>query len=200
MKRLIEDENKTFEDIFTVTNSVKGKPIAYCSNVQELLKRIKQRRNDNPDYYKIGLDFGQGSLKLVLSALDSTEIGQKDEYKKSGVKGALILAVALETQESHESIKILLDQTDLVSSLSGENWFLSSDLKVKCSRNQNLPQNLNFQIKNVKMECDYNTSSGLDGQFDCWHWLLLDQTDLVSSLSGENWFLSSESSDLKVKW
>ena len=130
VKGKIEAGNKDYQDIFEAT-WFNDKPVIYCSDVRALILRLKTARMDNPDYYKLGSDYGQGNLKLVLSAIDSSNVkSRKCELKTTGVKQAIIIALALETSESHEALTFLFAKTNVEEALAQENWFFSSDLKV----------------------------------------------------------------------
>ncbi len=100
--------------------------ITYCNDVNGLLEYIKQNRGYSSDCTlrsKIGIDSGGGFLKVCLNLdqVDNNNLPNKkakfsykegacaSEFKDSGVKKIIILAIVEDVTESYGNLKIILD-------------------------------------------------------------------------------------------
>ena len=128
IKPKMQMENKAYKDLFQAT-TFENKPVVFCSEVKELLCRVQKSREDAPDYYRLGLDSGRGSLKMTISVMD-TKKDVMTGIKLSGVKRILVIAVAIACSETYEVIKYLFNITNVEEALDGKKWFISSDLKM----------------------------------------------------------------------
>lgn len=82
---------------------VEHRSVVMCTSIQGLIQYIKARRNADESILKIGIDGGQGSLKIVLN-IEERDRQTKKGLKDSGVRQALILALAPGIQENYENI------------------------------------------------------------------------------------------------
>ena len=74
---------------------------------------------------RIGIDGGQGSLKIIMSLFDPDDLGAKDELY-SGVNKVIVLGLVKGVSENHHNMDILFKKTDL-NSLK---CYLACDLKL----------------------------------------------------------------------
>jgi len=74
---------------------------------------------------RIGIDGGQGSLKIIMSLFDPDNLGAKDELY-SGVNKVIVLGLVKGVSENHHNMDILYNKTDL-NSLK---CYLACDLKL----------------------------------------------------------------------
>lgn len=128
------------EDFFDVTKmgvtSAKGKsylveqrPIVLCRSVEGLIEYIKARRNVDDYFLKIGIDGGQGSIKVVMCIEDKAKHQSEQRLKDSGVRQAFILALAPGIQENYENISMFWDHLQLTTL----NCFVAGECFLHCS-------------------------------------------------------------------
>lgn len=130
------------EDFFNITavdiSSSKGKtcrveqhPIVMCNSVEGLIQYVKARRNVGDCSLRVGIDGGQGSLKIVLCIEDTQQQQNHQGFKDSGVRQALILALAPGVQENYVNISKFWDHLKLTSLdcfVAGEHCFSITQL------------------------------------------------------------------------
>lgn len=115
LKSAISNMLSELEDFFSVMKcdmtSCKGKSFAIenrsvvmCTSVEGLIEYVKARRNAGEIICKIGIDGGQGSLKIIMTIEEGmSTTGLKD----SGVRKCFILALAPGIQENYKNISLL---------------------------------------------------------------------------------------------
>nr|XP_047132589.1 uncharacterized protein LOC124811278 [Hydra vulgaris] len=118
-------------------------PGVICNNVDEFVATVLRRRSLEPENVdvKIGVDGGQGYLKVTLSitlkpelevhSIEKKRVKYSDEYgfkefKYTSVHKTLVLAVLPSIDENYANIKMLLDKLKLNSL----DYSISEDLKV----------------------------------------------------------------------
>nr|XP_047135292.1 uncharacterized protein LOC124812537 [Hydra vulgaris] len=118
-------------------------PGVICDNVDEFVATVLRRRSLEPENVdvKIGVDGGQGYLKVTLSitlkpelevhSIEKKRVKYSDEYgfkefKYTSVHKTLVLAVLPSIDENYANIKMLLDKLKLNSL----DYSISEDLKV----------------------------------------------------------------------
>ena len=97
-------------------------PIVYVNDVKMLINMIIERRRIANPLVKVGLDGGQGSLKLCVSVIDLAN----PEGNANSVNDVLLLFIGYGVQENRSNIRkiwILLRMDSL-------NYILCIDLKV----------------------------------------------------------------------
>ena len=64
------------------------------ANDKDLIKEICSQRNLNPNdcLIRIGVDGGQGSVKVVMNIFDPEDMNDKTNQKLTGVNKAILLA------------------------------------------------------------------------------------------------------------
>lgn len=148
LKKFLSDNNMLFDDLFDIVEN-SGMEGVFCNDVNELIKRVSERRghDDEPVMFKLGLDSGRGSLKASISLLfagdemlesEATSGPKKGRicyedglssakiFKDNGVKKLLLLAVLPNTAEDYDSIQSFLSKLNLPPS----KFLLCADLKV----------------------------------------------------------------------
>ena len=133
--------NHYLEDLFTmetvqVTGKASGKDgkdvemeekvLVYCTDVDELVLRLIVRRelDEESMTVKVGLDGGQGSLKIGMSIMrreETTRAGRmlckegvaSKQCRLSSVNRLIILAMMLDAPENYETTKLMLDRPDM---------------------------------------------------------------------------------------
>lgn len=81
------------------------RPIVVCRSVLGLINYVKSRRNLDNVRYKIGIDGGQGSLKITLNIEECNADQRKNsKLKDSGVRRTFVIALAPNVQENYENI------------------------------------------------------------------------------------------------
>lgn len=94
---------------------VEQRPVVMCVSVEGFIGYLKARRNVEECFLKVGIDGGQGSIKVVLSIEDKQIQQGKKGFKNSGVRQARILALAPDMQENFENISKLWKHLTLAS-------------------------------------------------------------------------------------
>lgn len=87
--------------------------LVYCRSVPGLIAYIKGRRNIIDARLLIGIDGGQGSLKIILNIDDMQENSTQSDRKDFGVKRCFILALVEDVQENFENVAKLWEKLDL---------------------------------------------------------------------------------------
>ena len=134
-------------------------PTVYCTNIDQMIALLHENRKYSPDddiLYKICLDSGGGFLKLCLSlsnksVLSDVPVDQNEtirtgtrcsfeggisakQFKDTGVKKMLILAITPDVQETYANVLRLMVQAQLAGPNSQShnlsNFVFSSDLKI----------------------------------------------------------------------
>ncbi|CAH0547000.1 unnamed protein product [Brassicogethes aeneus] len=129
--KVICTEKKNKENIATET-------LVYCSNIDGLLKRIKNKRDVNETHLKFGIDGGGGFLKICLSVQKTNAIdgpkhrfSYKDsnattKFKDSGVKKLFLLGIIANTKENYENVLMLWS----LLNINKFNATIATDLKL----------------------------------------------------------------------
>lgn len=86
--------------------------LIYCRSVLGLIEYVKGRRNVQDARLLIGIDGGQGSLKFVLNIEDERRTNKSD-FKDSGVKRSLIIALVENVQENYENVSKIWTKLEL---------------------------------------------------------------------------------------
>ena len=130
------ESNNLLEDLFTseeihVVNKKDEeelKTLVYCNDVSQLVIRLLEHRglDESTADIKLGLDGGQGSLKVTLSIMDKDErmksgrqtyaegVGAKENTSGSTNK-LMVLALMYDGPETYETVKILMEKLDFDS-------------------------------------------------------------------------------------
>lgn len=85
------------------SRSLTPRPVVVCKSVSGLINYIKARRNLGQPRIKIGIDGGQGSLKITLNVEGGD--GESAKFKDSGVRRTFVIALAPKVQENFENIR-----------------------------------------------------------------------------------------------
>lgn len=86
--------------------------LIYCRSVPGLIEYVKGRQNVQDARLLIGIDGGQGSLKFVLNIEDERRTNKSD-FKDSGVKRSLIIALVENVQENYENVSKIWTKLEL---------------------------------------------------------------------------------------
>lgn len=86
------------------------KPVVLCKTVSGLIGYVSARRNVASFVVKIGIDGGQKFLKICLNIEEGQRSG---EFKDSGVKKSLLIAVAPDVPENYANISKIWQKLDL---------------------------------------------------------------------------------------
>lgn len=87
--------------------------LVYCRSVNGLIEYVKGRRNIQDTRLLIGIDGGQGSLKIILNIEDKLGDSPQSKYKDSGVKRCFILALVEDVQENYENVSKIWTKLEL---------------------------------------------------------------------------------------
>ena len=141
------ESNRTLDDIFTTEeihvvnkkDEEELKILVFCNDVEELVVHVMEHQelDKNQVDIKLGLDGGQGSLKVTLSVMEKDErvmtgcqtytdgVGVKEQTSGS-VDKLMVLALMQEAPETYETIKIMMEKLNL------ENFpvTITSDIKM----------------------------------------------------------------------
>ena len=141
------ESNRTLDDLFTSEaiqlenkkGEVEEKILVFCNDVEELVVRVMEHRelDENQVDIKLGLDGGQGSLKVTLSVMEKDErvmtgrqtyadgVGVKEQTSGS-VNKLMVLALMQEAPETYQTVKIMMEKLNL------ENFpvTITSDIKM----------------------------------------------------------------------
>lgn len=98
----------------TLSTKGKTKLVILCASVKGLIRYINARRNVNETVLKVGIDGGQGSLKIVLS-IEERNRELKQRLKDSGARRAFIIGLAPGMQENYTNIANLWHRLELNS-------------------------------------------------------------------------------------
>ena len=143
---LVESNNR-LEDLFTAEeihmvnkkDEEELKTLVYCNDVSQLVIRLLEHRelDQSTADIKLGLDGGQGSLKVTLSIMDKDEriktgrqtyaegVGVKENTSGSTNK-LMVLALLHDGPETYETVKILMEKLDFDSVPAS----ITSDIKM----------------------------------------------------------------------
>lgn len=86
--------------------------LIFCRSVHGLIAYVKSRRNIQDARILIGIDGGQGSLKIILNMENSYGAGQS-EFRDSGVKRCFILALVENVQENYDNVSKMWKKLEL---------------------------------------------------------------------------------------
>lgn len=130
-----------FDFITETTKGVKHttQKVIVCKNLALFIKFILEKRGVTANYhYKFGIDGGGKFLKICLSIQSKAVALHRGDRKKktagfrdSGVKKLFIIAIAQNTQENHDNIKLIWDKlriNDFLTKSAGGT--VTTDLKV----------------------------------------------------------------------
>ena len=147
LKEALVERNHLLEDLFICEDvqlmSSSGeedeKVLVYCSDVDELLRRLVESRelDEETMTVKIGLDGGQGSLKVVMSVvakIDDTKTGRRqfgegvatEHHKLGSVHRLMVLACMADAPENYNTVKLMLDKL----AITNFNYTVCSDMKI----------------------------------------------------------------------
>lgn len=124
-------EKLEFEETVKVANKkfVKHvhKDLIYVKDPTEFVNHVCDERNINihDAVVRIGIDGGQGSLKVIINIFDPSDLSTKDK-KDSGVNKVLVLAFVEDVQESHYNMDMIFKKTQL----NDLKFVLASDFKL----------------------------------------------------------------------
>jgi hypothetical protein len=107
-------------------------PAVVCTQICELLDRICERRRLSPDTaaIRVAIDAGGGFLKFSVSVFKFDDAGnQRMRFRNTGVKKAIILGIAPETQENHTNMRLMWRELGL-NCLLADRFTIACDLKV----------------------------------------------------------------------
>lgn len=137
-EKLVE-MNRQLKDLFEVVqlSSITGKVgsssdevVVYCTDVPELINRIKRSRPTAGDDFlvKIGIDGGRSFLKITLSVISpQTEHLAGNDFKDGGVKKLFIIALSPNLAEKYDNISPIW--TELLK-LHELEYLVAGDLKI----------------------------------------------------------------------
>ena len=141
------ESNRVLDELFTAeqvkvltkTGEEEEKTLIYCKDVIELLAYLLEHREleEISADYKLGLDGGQGSIKLTLSVMEKNEkvltgrqsyaagVGVKDHMSGSTNK-LMVLALMHDAPENYQTVKLMMDKVQI------ENFpaTITSDIKM----------------------------------------------------------------------
>ena len=147
LEQALVEKNHILDDLFTkesvLVNNKAGnqeeKTLVYCTNLDELIRRLVESRelDEETMTVKIGLDGGQGSLKVCLSVVtkeENMETGRRrfsegvanKENKLGSVHRLIVLACMADAPENYCTVKLMLDKL----SMSDFSYTVSSDIKM----------------------------------------------------------------------
>ncbi|CAH1099096.1 unnamed protein product [Psylliodes chrysocephalus] len=88
-------------------------PVAFCKDLHSLIEHINEERHNSEILLKFGIDGGSGFLKICLSMQSLAEPNHTTSsfskyicknFKDSGVKKLIVIAIASNTQENYSNI------------------------------------------------------------------------------------------------
>ncbi|XP_055542772.1 uncharacterized protein LOC129728360 [Wyeomyia smithii] len=112
------------QDADLASGSAKSYPIVVCKTVNGLVDYVKARRNVDSCRIKIGIDGGQGSLKICLNVEESSD--ERNVINDSGVRRSLILALAPNVSENYCNVSKIWNLLKLQTLEA----FVTGDLKI----------------------------------------------------------------------
>ena len=130
----LTESNRALDDLFTSEQvqleNKKGeeeeKTLIYCNDVTQLIVRLLEHRDldiENIDI-KLGLDGGQGSLKMTLSIMKKDEreqtgrqtyaegVGVK-EHTSGSTNKLMVLALMHEAPETYQTVKLMMKKLEI---------------------------------------------------------------------------------------
>lgn len=87
--------------------------LVYCRSVHGLVEYVKGRRNMHDIRLIVGMNSGQGSLKIILNIEDKGEDSVRSWYKDSGVKRCFVLALVGDVQENYNNVSKIWSKLEL---------------------------------------------------------------------------------------
>ncbi|XP_047129471.1 uncharacterized protein LOC124809426 isoform X1 [Hydra vulgaris] len=113
-------ENKTIETVI--------KDLVYVKDPVSLVNHVCIARGLEVEnvIIRIGIDSGQGSLKVIMNVFNREVNYDSKETKNTGVNKVIILAFAKNVCESHTNLQILIEKTKL----NNLKFYLAADLKL----------------------------------------------------------------------
>ena len=128
IKKALEERKQLFKDYFSTqfNKDFKDKEgdsferaVTWCNDIDEFLKYHAMLEGKDWENQKnvIGIDYGKGSIKIILTLHDKTDHDNDDsETKKKErnlVKETKVLALVRDVPESHHNCEILFDLINL---------------------------------------------------------------------------------------
>lgn len=89
-----------------------SRPVVVCKSVVGLISYIQARRNTAHSLVKIGVDGGQGSLKVTLNLQDDCS---STTFKDSGARQTFVVALATDVPENYNNISVIWAHLNLSS-------------------------------------------------------------------------------------
>ena len=107
---------------------VEKKDLIYANDIEDLIKEICSQRNLNPNdcLIRIGVDGGQGSVKVVMNIFDPEDMNDKTNQKLTGVNKAILLAFVKDIKESNLNLGKILE----CLGLDTIKYHIAADLKL----------------------------------------------------------------------
>ena len=133
LERQLQLQDRTLENFFCVAHvdmktgreTTQRRAVAYCTDPAGLIQRVLHQRQVSPNeaLVKIGIDGGGGFMKVCLSVVPISEnfseqpprsrFARAVQFKDSGVKKLLLLALVEDVDECYENLQALLQLLDL---------------------------------------------------------------------------------------
>lgn len=100
-----------------------------CKDVKGFVDYICRKREIADALYRVGIDGGQGFLKVCINIIDTrSDVSRKKQaYRDSGVKKLFILSVVQDKCEMYENLREILQNLHLTLSME---FILAADLKL----------------------------------------------------------------------
>lgn len=104
------------------------KDLIYVENVWTLVVEICEQRGLNPNscIIRVGVDGGQGSLKLVINIFDPDNLEDIRDIKLTGVNKAIIIGFVKDIKETNFNIGKILEYIKLDTL----KHYIAADLKL----------------------------------------------------------------------
>ena len=119
--------------------ALRGRYIVKCKDVLALINYLKEERHISKDtVVKIGIDGGQGFLKvvLILQEMEDSNDGKSPVKKKNkkydaeGVKKCLVLFIGEKIPESYDNVKKIFEELNLFDEGIVDDVSFASDMKL----------------------------------------------------------------------
>ena len=104
------------------------KDLVYVNDVEDLIKEVCSQRNlsSNDCMIRIGMDGGQGSLKVVMNLFDPEDMNNDKNKKMTGVNKAILLAFVKDINETNSNLGKILEHVKLETI----KYHVAADLKL----------------------------------------------------------------------
>ena len=169
IKKALETRKQLFKDYFTTeffcfqdkNNEDFERAVTWCNDVDEFLKynAVLEEKNWEKQQNVVGIDYGKGSIKIVLTLHDEEKISDGDNKKfdtRRLVKESKVLCLVRDVPESHHNCKILFELININNLISK----FSLDCKL-------INIIIGIQSNSAKYPCPFaECSKGSDG-----HWI-----------------------------